>query len=189
MKVSPLGINGAWLIQTPTYPDNRGLFREWFIDDLGVDTELPRFEVKQANTSISKKGVIRGIHYSSRENGQSKIVTCTFGSILDVVVDLREDSITFGKSITIELNEEDGLSVYISSGLGHGFQALAEKTAVTYLLDKRYEPSIEFTIDPMDADLAINWRLNDWILSEKDRNGNLFSKLKNEGSSIEQKFE
>ena len=185
MKVTPLGIDGAWLIAAPTYPDNRGLFREWFIDDLETDTELPRFDVKQANTSISKKGVIRGIHYSSRENGQSKIVTCTLGSILDVVVDLRKDSVTFGKSITIELNEEDGLSVYVSSGLGHGFQALEEKTAVTYLLNKKYEPSSEFTIDPMDVDLSIKWRLNDWILSEKDRNGNLFSKLKNEGSSID----
>lgn len=185
MKVTPLGIDGAWLIEAPTYPDNRGMFREWFTDDLGTDIELPRFDVKQANTSLSKKGVIRGIHYSSRENGQSKIVTCTFGSILDVVVDLRKDSVTFGKSVTIELNEENGLSVYISSGLGHGFQALEEQTAVTYLLDKRYEPSTEFTVDPMDADLSINWRSSEIILSEKDRNGNLFSKLKNEGLSID----
>ena len=178
MKVTPLGIDGAWLIESPVFPDNRGLFREWFLDDLSIQLEVPKFEVKQANTSISSKGVIRGIHYSSESEGQSKLVTCTFGSILDAIVDLRENSKTLGKSITVELSSENGLSVYISSGLGHGFQALEDLVAVTYLLDKKYNPSMEFGINPLDSDIAIDWKSIEPIVSEKDTKAQSFSALK-----------
>jgi dTDP-4-dehydrorhamnose 3,5-epimerase len=178
MRVTPLGIDGAWLIEAPTFPDNRGLFREWFLEDLSEKSELPKFVVKQANTSISKKGVIRGIHYSSPEDGQSKLVTCTSGSILDVVVDLRHGSKTFGKSITVELNCENGNSVFISSGLGHGFQALEENVAVTYLLDKKYNPASEFGVNPLDESLGIKWKPIDVVISEKDRNSQSFLDLK-----------
>ena len=178
MKVTPLGIDGAWLIEAPTYPDNRGLFREWFTDDLGENTELPRFEVKQANTSMSTRGVIRGIHYSNAIYGQSKIVTCTFGSILDAVVDLREDSETFGKAITVELKANDGLAIFIESGLGHAFQALDEHVAVTYLLNKKYNPKMEFGINPMDKEININWKAIEVIVSERDSNSPSLSELK-----------
>ena len=177
MKVTPLGIDGAWLIEASVYPDIRGAFREWFVSDLSGNSELPKFEVKQGNTSISTKGVIRGIHYSMAEDGQSKLVTCTFGSILDAVVDLREDSTTFGKSVTVELDATNGRSVFISSGLGHGFQALEENVAVTYLLDKKYEPSKEFGINPLDRELAIKWKDMPIVISDKDRNAPDFSSI------------
>ena len=178
MIVTPLGIQGAWLIENPIFPDNRGLFREWFLEDLSEESELPKFEVKQANTSISRKGVIRGLHYSSPSSGQTKLVTCTSGSILDAIVDLRENSETFGKSITVELNSSNGLSAFISSGLGHGFQALDDMVAVTYLLDKKYDPAMEFGINPLDKDLDVNWKPMEVILSEKDSNSSSFSDLK-----------
>jgi dTDP-4-dehydrorhamnose 3,5-epimerase len=178
MIVTPLGIEGAWLIEAPTYPDNRGLFREWFKDDLAVNSEIPTFEVKQANTSISTKGVIRGIHYSNSVYGQSKIVTCTSGSILDVVVDLRNYSSTFGKSVSIELNAENGMSVYISSGLGHGFQALEEEAAVTYLLNKKFDSTEEYAINPLDDGLGIKWRQIPVVISEKDKFAPNFKTLK-----------
>ena len=178
MKVTPLGIDGAWLIEAPTHLDDRGLFREWFIDDLGVDTELPIFEVKQANTSISTKGVIRGIHYSDAIYGQSKIVTCTFGSILDAVVDVRRESKTFGKSVTFELNAKDGFAIFIESGLGHAFQALDENVAVTYLLNKKYNSKMEFGINPLDSEIGINWQSIEVIVSERDHNSPSFSELK-----------
>jgi dTDP-4-dehydrorhamnose 3,5-epimerase len=92
MKVTPLAIAGAWLIESPVYPDDRGIFREWFKLETLKEFGLPSFEVRQANTSISKRGVIRGIHYSSEINGQTKLVTCTSGSVLDVIVDLRSES-------------------------------------------------------------------------------------------------
>jgi dTDP-4-dehydrorhamnose 3,5-epimerase len=177
MKVIPLEIEGAWLIEAPVYTDNRGSFREWFISDISNGSHLPKFEVRQANTSISSKGVIRGIHYSKTEDGQSKLVTCTFGSILDAVVDLREDSKTFGTTILVELDAAMGRSVFISSGLGHGFQSLEDKVAVTYLLDKTYEPTKEFGVNPRDRDLAIEWKDIPEIISEKDRNAPNFSSI------------
>ena len=183
MKVTPLGIDGAWLIEAPVYPDNRGAFREWFVSDLSGNSELPKFEVKQGNTSISAKGVIRGIHYSMAQDGQSKLVTCTFGSVLDAVVDLREGSKTFGKSVIVELDAINGRSVFISSGLGHGFQALEDKVAVTYLLDKKYEPSKEFGVNPLDRELAINWKTIQPIVSEKDSKSPNFSDLRRAGLS------
>jgi dTDP-4-dehydrorhamnose 3,5-epimerase len=181
MKVTPLGIDGAWLIEAPTYPDNRGLFREWFTNDLDENSGLPRFEVEQANTSISAKGVIRGIHYSSPAYGQSKIVTCTSGSILDAVVDLRANSKTFGKAVTVEINANDGRSVYIESGLGHAFQALEENVAVTYLLNKKYNPEMEFGINPLDKEIAINWKSIEVIVSERDRESSSLSHLRLSG--------
>lgn len=180
MKVTPLVIEGAWLIEAKTYPDNRGLFREWFSLDLSEKADIPYFEVRQANTSISSEGVIRGIHYSSAQDGQSKIVTCTSGSCLDAIVDLRAGSRTFGKSIVVELDSESGLSVFISSGLGHGFQALEDNTAITYLLNKSYNPNLEFAINPLDPDLAIKWKENLIIISEKDRLAKNFSEIKRE---------
>jgi dTDP-4-dehydrorhamnose 3,5-epimerase len=178
MKVTPLDIEGAWLIEAQTHKDNRGLFREWFRSDISENSLLPSFEVIQANTSVSEKGVIRGIHYSDAKNGQSKIVTCTYGSILDSVVDLRTNSKTFGKSVTIELNSENGISIYISSGLGHGFQALESKTAVTYLLNKKYDSNAEYAINPLDKELGIKWRKLPVVISEKDNLAPSFNSLK-----------
>ena len=91
---------------------------------------------------------------------------------------MRENSETFGKSITVELNSSNGLSAFISSGLGHGFQALDDMVAVTYLLDKKYDPAMEFGINPLDKDLDVNWKPMEVILSEKDSNSSSFSDLK-----------
>jgi len=177
MKVIPLDIEGAWLFEAPVYKDNRGSFREWFVSDISKVSKLLNFEVRQANTSISSKGVIRGIHYSKTEDGQSKLVTCTSGSILDAIVDLREDSKSFGKTILVELDASKGRSVFISSGLGHGFQALEEKVAVTYLLDRTYDPTKEFGVNPLDRDLAIQWKNIPVIISDKDRNAPNFTRV------------
>ena len=168
MKTTSLGIDGAWLIESQTYPDDRGMFREWFRYDLSKNSGIPRFEVMQANTSISARGVIRGLHFSSDLDGQSKIVTCTSGSIMDVVVDFRRNSPSFGKSVTLEIDANSGFSLYISSGLGHGFQALADSTSVTYLLDAEYNPEKEFAIYPLDLDLAIDWKISPRVLSARD---------------------
>lgn len=178
MKVTPLAIAGAWVIESPVYPDDRGIFREWFKLQTLKELGLPSFEVRQANTSISKRGVIRGIHYSSEINGQTKFVTCTSGSVLDVIVDLRPESKTYGDHLEVKLSESVGKSVYISSGLGHGFQALEDESVVTYLLGKEYSPSNEFGINPVDPILNIKWPLSDFRISEKDRKSPNFSRIK-----------
>jgi len=180
MKVTPLAITGAWIIESPVYPDDRGIFREWFKFEALKEFGVPTFEVRQANTSISKRGVIRGIHYSSDINGQTKLVTCTAGSVLDVVVDLRAESKTYGEHLEVELSESLGKCVYISSGLGHGFQALEDNSVVTYLLDKEYSPNNEFGVNPLDTNLNIKWPLSDFKISEKDRTSANFRRL-NEG--------
>jgi dTDP-4-dehydrorhamnose 3,5-epimerase len=177
MKVTTLAIDGAWIIESPVYPDDRGIFREWFKVDALKEFEVPEFVVRQANTSISKRGVIRGIHYSPEIDGQSKLVTCTSGAALDVIVDLRPESKTYGEHLEVELSESMGKCVYISSGLGHGFQALEDNSVVTYLLDKEYSPNNEFGINPVDPNLNIKWPLSDFHLSEKDRKSHNFSRI------------
>ena len=168
MKVTPLGIEGAWLLESPIHPDERGIFREWFKSDGLKQTGLPNFELRQANTSISAMGVIRGIHFSSVQNGQAKIVTCTFGSVIDVIVDLRADSHTFGSHIQINLSAMEGRSIFISKGLGHAFQSLEDNSTITYLLDKEYNPDEEFGITPLDSDLDIPWNESKMNISKKD---------------------
>jgi dTDP-4-dehydrorhamnose 3,5-epimerase len=175
MKVSPLAIAGAWIIESTVFPDDRGIFREWFKLEVLKENGVPEFEVRQANTSISKKGVIRGIHYSPEINGQTKLVTCTAGSVLDVIVDLRAESKTYGDHLEMELSSNMGKSLYISSGLGHGFQALEDDSVLTYLLDKEYSPDNEFGINPVDPNLDIKWPILNFNISEKDRTSANFS--------------
>jgi dTDP-4-dehydrorhamnose 3,5-epimerase len=177
MKVTPLAIDGAWLIESPIHSDNRGMFREWFKSNIFGENGLPNFDIKQANTSVSSRGVIRGLHYSLAEIGQAKLVTCTAGSILDVVVDLRPNSKDYGSHVSVELFSNEGKSVFISSGLGHGFQALEELTVVTYLLDKEYSSNNEFGVNPLDKDLAVGWKPINPIVSEKDSKAPNFSNL------------
>ena len=177
MKVIPLAIVGAWIIELPAYSDDRGIFREWFKSEELKENGVPPFEVRQANTSISKRGVIRGIHYSAELNGQTKLVTCTSGSLFDVIVDLRPESKTYGDHLEVELSANMGKCIYISSGLGHGFQALEDNSVITYLLDKEYSPIDEFGINPVDPNLKIKWPLVDFLMSEKDRTSANFRRI------------
>ena len=125
-------------------------------------------EVKQSNVSTSKRGVIRGIHYSLHPSGQWKWITCVSGSILDVVVDIRPDSQTFKSVKEVELTERNGLGVLIQSSLGHAFQAQSDKSIVVYNLSSVYAPNFEYEINPLDAELGINWPISDPIISSKD---------------------
>lgn len=160
MKLTPLGIDGAWLAESPVWSDERGFFREWFkSEDIIAATGID-FSVQQANISQSQRGALRGIHYSLASQGQAKWITCAEGSIQDVIVDLRETSKTFSKSISINLDSQKGFSLLISSGLGHGFLSLEERTIVSYLLSTEYVPSLEFGVNPFDKKLDIIWELN-----------------------------
>ena len=173
MKLTPLGIEGAWLAESPVWSDDRGFFREWFkAEDIKVATGID-FAIEQANISQSNRGVIRGIHYSLAPQGQAKWVTCVSGAILDVVVDIRPESPTFKKYEVIDLKSNEGRAVLIGAGLGHGFLALEENTSISYLLSSPYSPESEFDINPMDPDFNIDWHLElvggmGVILSPKD---------------------
>ena len=160
MKLTPLGIDGAWLAESPMWADDRGFFREWFKSaDVLAATGI-EFSVQQANISQSNRGVIRGIHYSLAPMGQAKWVTCAEGSVQDVIVDLRQTSKTFSKCVSIKLDSQEGLSVLLSPGLGHGFLSLEERTTVSYLLSTEFVPSLEFGVNPFDEKLHIDWELD-----------------------------
>jgi len=171
MELTPLGIEGAWLAESPVWSDERGFFREWFKTESIKQVVGRDFNVEQANVSSSTKGTVRGIHYSLAAKGQEKWVTCVSGLIKDVIVDIRPKSKTYGKWIEVELSGTSGNSLLIGPGLGHGFISLADISTIAYLVSSPYFPSEEFEINPLDPALAINWGFENskLIFSEKDR--------------------
>jgi dTDP-4-dehydrorhamnose 3,5-epimerase len=183
MELTPLGIEGAWLAESPVWNDDRGFFREWFkreeiFSKTGID-----FSAQQANISVSNKGVIRGIHYSLAPEGQAKLVTCVTGSIIDVIVDIRPNSPTYKRIEYIDLNGKVGRSVLLGKGLGHGFISLEDKSSVSYLMNSPYSSEVEFEIVPTDAELKINWHLElvgglGIILSPKDAGAPTLNELR-----------
>ena len=171
MELKPLGIEGAWLAESPVWSDERGFFREWFKSgDIKAATGID-FSIQQANISQSQRGVIRGIHYSLAPQGQAKWITCVSGSIRDLIVDIRPSSPTFGKSVYFDLDGQDGKAILIGAGLGHGFASLAHSSTIAYLLSSPYSPTEEFEINPLDPGLGIDWGLDlsEVSLSEKDK--------------------
>jgi dTDP-4-dehydrorhamnose 3,5-epimerase len=158
MSLQELSIVGAFVATHRVFPDERGLFREWFkakeISSIDAD-----FSVQQANYSKSNRWVIRGIHYSLSPQGQAKIVTCASGNIVDVLVDLRTGSPSYLKIEYVELSEDSGRVVYIPSGVGHGFIVASETAAVVYLTSSGYAPEHEKAICPTDEEIGIAWPL------------------------------
>ena len=171
MKLTPLGIDGAWVAESPVWSDDRGFFREWFKSEDVKAATGREFGIEQANISLSSTGTLRGIHYSIAPRGQAKWITCVAGSIQDVIVDIRPDSKTFGQWVDVELKGDSGKAVLISEGLGHGFLALADNTAVAYLVSTLFSPTDEFEINPLDEKIGIKWGidLSSLKISEKDK--------------------
>jgi len=171
MKLTPLGIDGAWLAESPVWSDDRGSFREWF-KSKDVKVAIGReFGIEQANISISNAGSLRGIHYSIAPRGQAKWITCVSGSIQDVIVDIRPDSKTLGQWIDVVLKGDSGKAILISEGLGHGYLALEDNTAVAYLVSTLFSPKDEFEINPLDEKIGIKWGMDFGSLkiSSKDK--------------------
>ena len=157
MNLTSLGIDGAWLAESPVWSDDRGFFREWFKSEDVKAATGREFGIEQANISLSSAGTLRGIHYSIAPRGQAKWIKCVAGSIQDVIVDIRPDSKTFGRWVDVELKGDSGRAVLISEGLGHGFLALEDNTAVAYLVSTPFSPTDEFEINPLDENIGIKW--------------------------------
>ena len=166
--ITPLSIEGSWIISSEEFKDSRGIFREWLPNSACKEILGKNFEVAQANFSVSKKGTLRGIHYSLAPEGQSKLVTCLSGKIFDVVVDLRPHSHTFGQWHGVILSAESPLSLYVGPGLGHAFLALEDNSGVAYLISSPYNKEMELEIDPFDKEMGIAWPPLDFLLSDKD---------------------
>jgi dTDP-4-dehydrorhamnose 3,5-epimerase len=169
MKFTATTIPGCWLIESDVHLDDRGGFQEWFKSSQVYDSTGANFVPAQANFSVSKKNVLRGIHFSLNPLGQSKIVFCAAGKILDYIVDLDTSSATFGQWTSFELSPEKGSVLLIGPKTGHGFLSLQDNTVVTYLLSSEYSQKDEFEVSFLDEILGINLTGAGHILSEKDQ--------------------
>lgn len=170
MIAKPLSIHGAWVMQSQVFADDRGTFSEWFKSSLLTELTGESFEPVQANVSVSNAGVIRGIHYSLAPRGQAKLVTVLRGSILDVAIDVRIGSPTYGKHDSAVLQAGDGQAMFLRHDMAHAFQALEDNTVVSYLVSSEYSPTEEKEISPMCTHLSINWDAAlPQVLSMKDR--------------------
>lgn len=164
-----LGIEGAWVLEPKVFPDDRGSFHEWyrgaeFREATGYDLAL-----SQANCSVSRRGVVRGVHFSDVPPSQAKYVKCVRGAVLDVIVDIRVGSPTFGQWEAVRLDDESKHAVFLAEGLGHAFMALTDDATVVYLCSTGYSPGREHGINPLDPALGIAWPEGfEPVLSDKD---------------------
>jgi dTDP-4-dehydrorhamnose 3,5-epimerase len=170
MKIIELGFDGVFEIRPQVFRDNRGEFVEGFVHHKLFNANGTDFSVAQMNVSVSTCGTIRGIHFASPPAGQAKYVQCVSGAILDIVVDLRVGSASFGKYVQVQLDSNSRNAVHIPSGFGHGFQALTDGAVVAYLCDSPYDPENENEINPLDVDIAIQWPIEEKVISQKDLN-------------------
>ena len=170
MKVRELDVPGAWELTPTVHADPRGVFYESFTDSSFTAMSGHRFDLHQANCSVSAVGVLRGLHFAQVPPSQAKYVTCLRGSVFDVVVDIRVGSPTFGRWDAVLLDERDRRSIYISEGLGHAFLALQDDSTVMYFCSAGYNPEREHTVNPLDPAIGIDWPVVDnLVLSDRDR--------------------
>ncbi|WP_421740927.1 dTDP-4-dehydrorhamnose 3,5-epimerase [Cellulomonas sp.] len=157
MHVRELTVPGALEITPKQFPDDRGVFLEWFSGDAFAQATGHRLALAQANCSVSSAGVLRGVHFADVPPGQGKYVTCARGAVLDVVVDIRVGSPTFGQWDSVLLDDVDRRAIYIPEGLGHAFMALEDQSTVLYLCSAPYAPGREHGIHPLDPAVGIDW--------------------------------
>jgi dTDP-4-dehydrorhamnose 3,5-epimerase len=169
METRELSVPGAFEVIPRQFADDRGVFLEWFRADRFAERTGHPLNLAQANCSVSRRGTLRGLHFAEVPPGQAKYVTCLAGAVLDVVVDLRVGSPTFGAHDTVVLDDKDRRAVYLSEWLGHAFLALADRSTVAYLCSTPYAPEREHGVHPLDPALGIPWPAEvEAALSQKD---------------------
>ncbi|MBO4565102.1 MAG: dTDP-4-dehydrorhamnose 3,5-epimerase [Bacteroidaceae bacterium] len=175
MEVIKTGIEGLYIIEPKVFGDKRGYFFESFSQrEFDEKVALPLFGRSimfvQDNESMSNYGVMRGLHFQAPPFTQSKIVRCVKGAVLDVAVDIRKGSSTYGQHVAVELTEENHRQFFISKGFAHGFAVLSETAVFQYKCDEFYHPEVDRGLSILDNSLGIDWRIpaDKVILSEKD---------------------
>lgn len=169
LRMEPLEIEGAWVFTPKIYTDGRGAFLEWLRDSDFQAGPCRNLDVAQGNCSVSRRGVIRGIHFTNVPPGQAKYITCVNGSILDVVVDIRVGSPDYGRWTAVTLDDKSRCSLFVAEGLGHAFMALSDEATVLYLCSTPYDPSLDQGVHPLDPAIGITWPTPvEPTLSEKD---------------------
>ncbi|MFZ4671053.1 MAG: dTDP-4-dehydrorhamnose 3,5-epimerase [Flavobacterium sp.] len=177
MKFTATPLNDAYLIDLETREDERGFFARYFCEKEFCDAGLNTTWV-QVNNSLSKTvGTLRGLHYQILPHSEVKIVRCIKGAIWDVIVDMRNDSTTFGQWYGTELNSNNRTMMYVPKGFAHGFVTLQPDSEIIYMVSNRYEPLSERTLIWSDETVAINWPITPLIISDKDKMGQQFKDL------------
>lgn len=170
MQVRELTVPNAYEFIPKAFGDRRGTFVAPFQEGPFVEAVGHRLQVAQTNHSVSARGVIRGVHYAEVPPGQAKYLYCARGAVLDVAVDLRVGSPTFGTWDAVRLDDQSCHAVYLAEGIGHAFLALTDDATTTYLCSTGYNPAVEHGLDPLDPELDLPWPSRmDPVLSAKDR--------------------
>ena len=177
MKYIQTEIAGLWIIEPKVLSDSSGYFMESFKQEV-FNQNVGKVDFIQENESGSSRGVLRGLHYQLAPYSQAKLVRVIEGTVLDVAVDLRKGSPTFGKYMAVELSGQNKRQFYIPQGFAHGFHVLSERAVFTYKVDNPYMPSHERSLRFDDPQIGIDWKITDpenVILSEKDKNAPLLA--------------
>jgi len=171
VQIRELSVPDSYEITPKQFADDRGVFLEWYRFDKLEEVVGHPLDLRQANTSVSQRGVVRGIHYADVPPGQGKYVTVTHGAGIDFVVDIREGSPTYGQWDSVILDTVDRRAVYVAEGLGHAFIALTDDATLTYLVSDTYKPGAEHDINVLDPEIGLEFppELGDLVLSPKDK--------------------
>jgi dTDP-4-dehydrorhamnose 3,5-epimerase len=170
VQIRELKIPDSYEITPKQFGDDRGVFLEWYRFDKLADVVGHPIDLRQANTSVSKRGVVRGIHFADVPLGQAKYVTATHGAVLDFVVDIRVGSPTYGEWDTVLLDDAERRAIYLAEGLGHAFVALTDDATVSYLVTDTFHAEREHGINPLDAEIGLVFpaEAGEPLLSPKD---------------------
>ncbi|GAA5157013.1 dTDP-4-dehydrorhamnose 3,5-epimerase [Pseudonocardia eucalypti] len=164
-----MSIPGAWIFEPTRFDDDRGHFAAPYQEAVFTEAVGEPLRVAQANHSVSRRGVIRGVHFADVPPGQAKYVYCPRGALLDVVVDIRVGSPTFGRHEAVRLDSSGYRAIYLAEGLGHAFCALEDDTVAGYLCSTPYAPAIERTVSALDPALGLPWPADlTPVLSDRD---------------------
>lgn len=169
MKITKTKLDGVVIIEPDVFGDNRGFFMESWNKKKMEEAGLFYDFVQDNHSKSTVKGTLRGIHFQKGEKAQAKLVRCVKGAVFDVAVDLRRNSQTFKQWVGVELSEENKKQLLIPRGFGHGFVTLTDDVEFLYKADNYYAPEVDAGIRWNDPDVGVEWRIENPILSEKDK--------------------
>ncbi|MDN4614414.1 dTDP-4-dehydrorhamnose 3,5-epimerase [Leifsonia sp. F6_8S_P_1B] len=183
MQIRELSIPDAYEVTPKQHADDRGLFTEWYRFDRLEEAVGHRLDLRQGNLSVSRRGSVRGIHFADIPPSQAKYVMAPYGAVLDFVIDIRVGSPTFGQWDSVLLDDKDRRAIYVAEGLGHCFVALTDDATVSYLVTDTYNPTREHGINPLDADIALEFPVSadELLLSPKDTDAPGLAQARDEG--------
>jgi len=179
MKITETKLKGCYILEPTKFGDSRGYFMEGFNEKTFNEVTGTNTHFVQDNQSYSTRGVLRGLHAQGGEHAQAKLIRVLDGEVLDIVVDVREGSPTFGKYISTILSSENNLQLFVPRGFLHGFVVLSETATFFYKCDNYYSKESECGVHPLDTDLAVDWQIpvEEMLLSDKDKEAPSFKEV------------